>query len=559
MVTNRRAIPEVIGRYEVILPIASGGMATVYLARQHGLAGFGRDVAVKLMHAHLDEEEHWRTEFIEEAKLAAAIRHPNVVEVVDVGQDAAGTYLVMSYIEGESLAGLTRSARGSKTPIERPVALRILADALAGLQAAHVLADADGHPSELVHRDFSPQNVLVGTDGISRLTDFGIAKAATRLTFTSTGTVKGKIAYMSPEQARGQAVDRRCDVWAAGVVAWELFANRRLFPAGDDLAVGLRVVNERVPDLREIVPSIPDALALAVASALERDLTRRCPTAEQLSRRLGAGQEIAPAGEVARFVDGLVRDKLVARRARAMEVARLRREMGTILSTADSAEATPSARRAADEGAVAQAPRAFAVESSLPVPARVGGPGAHAGVAAPRPRVRRLWWSLPAALAASLLVAALPRLIRGGPAAATLATATLTTTTTKAAFDAGARSGEGSDAAAPVVVLLVVADVPLVALRVGARDVIPEEEARTLRIELGPEELAASTEVEAVTADGRRATSRPAAGSHLLTFTFGQPDAGRPARPASRWRPARVTAPAPLRPGLAGSPYEASP
>src|SRR5580704_13773364 len=189
-------------------------MATVYLARTVGPGGFTTEVALKLTHAHLRENPEFSHDLLEEAKLVARIRHHNVVPVIDVGEDPRGIYLVMEYVEGDSLAGLFKRA-GSTRPIPLAIAARFMLDALEGLHAAHELRDEAGQLLGLVHRDFTPHNILIGTDGVARLADFGIAKAATRLGNTRMGMVKGKIAYMPPEQAKGLTLDRRCDVWAA--------------------------------------------------------------------------------------------------------------------------------------------------------------------------------------------------------------------------------------------------------------------------------------------------------------------------------------------------------
>ena len=317
------SFPTRVGSYELVLPIASGGMATVYLARQHGLGGFEREVALKLMHPHLREERAWYDEFIEEAKLSARIRHPNVVQVLDVGDDPSGTYLVMDYIEGDTLARLARAARERSEELPRAVAMRALCDALAGLHAAHELRDERGFSLGVVHRDFSPQNVLVGLDGITRLADFGIAKASSRVTHTQTGSIKGKVAYMSPEQARGEAVDRRTDVWAAGVLAWEILAGRRLY-TGDPISIGLKIVSERPPRLRDVDPSIPRALDEAVASALEPRLEARCATADELRRQLSEATSLADLAEVSAWATRLCEDALAERRTRFAELRRVR-------------------------------------------------------------------------------------------------------------------------------------------------------------------------------------------------------------------------------------------
>jgi len=280
-------MPSRVGRYELLAPIASGGMASVYLARARGVGGFEREVSLKLTHAHLRENPDFGAVLVEEAKLAGRIRHTHVVSVLDVGEDPLGFYLVMDYVEGDSLHGLQRKHAAERgEPLPRAVAMRIVLDALSGLHAAHELRGDDGEPLGVVHRDFTPQNVLVGTDGVAKLADFGIAKATSRGSHTATGVIKGKARYMSPEQARGRPVDRRCDVWAAGVVAWELLAGRKLHDKVDDVPLLLRVVTEPPPKLRAAGVAVSPELEAVVASALEMDVERRCPTAAELARRL---------------------------------------------------------------------------------------------------------------------------------------------------------------------------------------------------------------------------------------------------------------------------------
>lgn len=313
-----RPFPEVVGRYELLLPIGTGGMATVYLARSRGAAGFQREVALKLMHSHLRTEENWTHELIEEAQLASRIRHPNVVQVLDLGDDPFGVYLVMDYVEGDTLSGVVRR---STERIPLPIAMRILGDALAGLHAAHELAD-EGRPLELVHRDFSPSNILVGVDGATRLADFGIAKAANRQASTREGFIKGKLAYMSPEQARGHAIDRKSDVWAAGVVAWELATGSRLFGSKSETETLLEIVSKEPRRARSMRPDVPAALDDAIAAALRSDPLRRTPTAQDLRRHLldAVGGHVADAAEVANYVTMTSRKMLDDRRERVREI-----------------------------------------------------------------------------------------------------------------------------------------------------------------------------------------------------------------------------------------------
>jgi serine/threonine-protein kinase len=323
------AIPASLGRYEVLGAIASGGMATVYLARVRGLAGFEREVALKLTHSHLRDEPDFVTSLMDEARLAGRIRHQNVVSVLDVGVDPAGVFIVMDYVDGDSLARILRVLRKQDQQVPLGIALRIVDDTLAGLHAAHELRDAEGNSLELVHRDVTPHNILLAQDGVARLADFGVAKAATRLGNTSTGLVKGKAAYMSPEQAQGAPIDRRADVWAAGVVAWELITGQRMHEAPNDAAVLFKVVRERPMRLSHLRADVPKEIDDAVARALEPDLDRRFSTAEEFADALADaadkhGLKVAHR-EVSRFLEPLLAPLLEKRRARVKEVAGLRR------------------------------------------------------------------------------------------------------------------------------------------------------------------------------------------------------------------------------------------
>jgi serine/threonine-protein kinase len=307
-------------RYDILLPIASGGMATVYLARSRADGG---EAALKIPHAFLAEIAEFRLELIEEARLAEQIRHPNVVAVLDAGESEDGLFLAMEYVEGDTLATLTKASSAAGLPLG--IGMRVLLDALAGLHAAHELGDPSGRLAGVVHRDFSPQNILIGLDGVAKLTDFGVARAATRLSNTRTGAIKGgKVAYMSPEQARGLPLDRRCDVWAAGVIAWELIAGRRLHDTDNAAATRFVEVTEEPPPLWTVSADVPPPLAETVAYALRVDVAARCPDAATLARALAAGCRaggirIADHEEVGAHVTALVGAKLARRRAEAAE------------------------------------------------------------------------------------------------------------------------------------------------------------------------------------------------------------------------------------------------
>ncbi|HQB47112.1 MAG TPA: serine/threonine-protein kinase, partial [Polyangiaceae bacterium] len=259
-----------IDRYELIAELASGGMASVYLARLVGMGGFERFFAIKRLHPHLGHEEAFVSMFLDEARIVAGIRHQHVVPVLEVGASDHGYYLVMEYIEGENLGTFLTQAIETKSPIPPNVVVRILLDVLAGLHAAHEHVDADGHPIGLVHRDVSPQNILIDTNGVARIADFGVAHATSRLSSTRSGQLKGKVAYMAPEQARGEGVSPRSDVFAAAIVLWESLTSRRLFLANNEAVTLNRLLFEPIPELEEVAPSIPRGIARVLARALQR-------------------------------------------------------------------------------------------------------------------------------------------------------------------------------------------------------------------------------------------------------------------------------------------------
>jgi eukaryotic-like serine/threonine-protein kinase len=300
-----------IGRYELIAEIASGGMATVYLARLSGVGGFQRNVAIKCLHPHLARDNEFVEMFLDEARLAALIHHPNVVPILEVGEGDAGYFLVMDYVEGDTFATLLSRAALEGKDVPRDISMRILVDMLSGLHAAHELRDDDGRLLGLVHRDVSPQNILVGTDGVTRITDFGVARAASRLSATRAGQLKGKLAYMAPEQAGGEEeVDRRADVFSAGVVLWEALALKRLFKASNEAATLSRVLNDRIVSPREFSTEVPEDVARVCLKALQRDLNARFVSCgefgDALERAAASTACLATPREVAAYVQEVV-------------------------------------------------------------------------------------------------------------------------------------------------------------------------------------------------------------------------------------------------------------
>ena len=293
-----------LGRYEVLTLLASGGMATVYVARAQGVAGFERLVAIKVLHPHLAHDEDFISMFLDEARLAARIRHPNVVGTLDISDtQGEGYFLVMEYVEGDHFGALLRQAARGGERLPTPVVARIVMDALAGLSAAHGLKDPSGTALEIVHRDISPHNILVGNDGAARITDFGVAKAQVRLSSTRDGQFKGKLSYMAPEQAASGQADQRSDLFSMGIVLWEALTGRRLFRGENNADVLNKILNPEVPP-----PSIFDE-ALAPFDAVARRALAREPN----DRFQSAEEFLEAVEEAAAQAGGVATPRGVAR------------------------------------------------------------------------------------------------------------------------------------------------------------------------------------------------------------------------------------------------------
>lgn len=291
-------------------------MATVFVGRRRSAVGIWRLVAIKKAHSHLLEDPSFCRMLLEEARLASQLHHSNVVSVLEVEQLEDQLLLIMDYIEGASLSDLL-VARPDK-PLAPRVGLRIALDACAGLHAAHILCDASGQPLRIVHRDVSPHNLLVGIDGVARLTDFGIAKSAQQGTTTTTGALKGKLAYMAPEYVDGKPPDARCDVFALGVVIWEALSNRRLFRGDNEAETLKRVLHEPAPPLSSVAPWLGADLDAVLATALAKDPNQRFSSAKALGNALeiaaGKSNLIGSAEEVGGHVRALFEGPLAERR-----------------------------------------------------------------------------------------------------------------------------------------------------------------------------------------------------------------------------------------------------
>jgi len=299
-----------VGRYVLSSVIAAGGMATVHLGRVVGAAGFTRVVAIKRLHPHFAKDPEFVSMFLDEARLAARVRHPNVVPVLDVEQHDGELFLVMEYVHGESLSSLLRAANG---PMPPRMALAIAAGVLHGLHAAHETVDGQGRPLGIVHRDVSPQNILVGVDGVARLLDFGVAKTAWRLQTTREGQLKGKLSYMAPEQVQGAVIDRRVDVYAASIVLWELLSSARLYPTREPGDVILRILASAVDPPSAHNADVPAEIDALVLRGLSRNPQRRFATAREMASAIESAMPLASAPEIGEWVQALAGDVLAAR------------------------------------------------------------------------------------------------------------------------------------------------------------------------------------------------------------------------------------------------------
>ncbi len=318
---------QTIGRYEFLVPVAEGGMASVWAARMRGTHGFQKTLAVKMMLGSISDNETFEQMFLDEARIASRIHHPNVVEILDLGDENGVLYIVMEYVDGEPLSAIFRTAI-RKGGIPLGIAVRIVADAALGLHAAHDLKGDDDHPLGLVHRDVSPQNILVSYDGNVKIVDFGVALANTRGSEkTEVGTVKGKASYMAPEQALGKALDRRTDVFALGIVLFQVTTGKHPFKGENDIVTLHNTIERPTPAPSTLVPSYPRPLEAVVMKALEKDPAKRYQSAAELEAALDrvmppTAPRVRPT-DVAKFVREIVGDRGERRRDALRQAVKL--------------------------------------------------------------------------------------------------------------------------------------------------------------------------------------------------------------------------------------------
>jgi eukaryotic-like serine/threonine-protein kinase len=308
--------------YEPVLRLSESREAVLRIARCRGPLAFEHLVVLKCLSTPADRRDA-QPALLEEARIASRIGHPNVIPVTEVVRDNGELALVLPYVESLSLAEILLAARRARRLLPLPVVARIMSDILAGLHATHEARDVDGHPMRIVHGDVSPRNVIVGTDGFSRVVDFGIARVAGR-EGPHSERLEGTFGYMAPEQLLHKEFDRRADVFAAGALLHEALTGRALFPASDEASVILGVLVGRIDGPSSLVARVPRALDGVTIRALRRRPDRRFTTAELFREALERACRPAPASRVAALVERLGRDTLEARRDRLRRALRRR-------------------------------------------------------------------------------------------------------------------------------------------------------------------------------------------------------------------------------------------
>jgi serine/threonine protein kinase len=320
------------GRYTLIKKLATGGMAEIWLASQKGVAGFTRFVVIKKILSHLGEQETFVKMFLDEARTCSQLSHPNIVQIYDLGREGSTYFIAMEYIAGENLAALAWRSMKRQKPLSPTIAAKLIADAAKALHYAHQMRGANGQPLHIVHRDVSPQNILVTYEGEVKLVDFGIAKAASKSEQTKTGMLKGKFAYMSPEQCLGEDLDGRSDIFALGIVLYEMCTGKRLFKHDSELMILDMITRRPIVPPSQVAAGVPPALEAIIMKALEKPVSTRFSTAQEMQLQLEelvrrADRPITNA-DIAAYMKSLFEDKILEKK-RLVEAA-AREDFATI-------------------------------------------------------------------------------------------------------------------------------------------------------------------------------------------------------------------------------------
>jgi serine/threonine-protein kinase len=444
-----------LGRYELIGLLATGGMAEIHLARLAGEAGFEKIVVVKRLLPELCASKAFVAMFLDEGKLVSRLDHPNICEVHELGRDGAEYFLVMPYLDGVAATELIAQPRDPDRVAQLRVATGVIVQACAGLHQAHELRDADGTAVGLVHRDVSPSNLFVTTKGVVKVLDFGIAKVR-GATETEVGTVKGKTQYMAPEQLLGEVLDRRADVFALGIVLYELATHQRLFKRASDYLAARAILEEPIPRADEADPAIPRALADVIAKSLARSPAERYADAHELATALEAAMQphggVATAPQISKALAEHHAEELTAQRTRQAKVVSSAAAKAPVAAN-DTPPTVAASKRALLDGATTD------VKAS-PLAAPIVGPSVgpsepplEPGEAMPVPARARRWLPIALVVAGALVVIALiawprsPTTAHTRPAAAAQAATTADAAATTAAIAADTAAASGSAAA----------------------------------------------------------------------------------------------------------------
>jgi serine/threonine-protein kinase len=332
---------QVVGRYALYDAIGSGGMASVHLGLLLGPVGFTRVVAIKRLHAQFATDPEFVSMFLDEARLAARVRHPNVVQTLDVVASDGALFVVMELVQGENLSRLLRAVAARKEKAPTKIVGAIVVGALHGLHAAHEARNARGEPLGIVHRDISPQNILIGVDGIPRVLDFGVAKAVGRAQHSKVGQLKGKLSYMAPEQLLGNA-GRAADIYAASVVLWEALTGKRLFEGEDQATVLSKLMTRHIALPSKFNPKVSKEIDAVVMKGLASEPTDRYATAREMALALESVVGVVTPSELGDWVEGVASEAVTGRRQRVEEL-----EQVEIPSTT-SANRPPTGSRAGE-------------------------------------------------------------------------------------------------------------------------------------------------------------------------------------------------------------------
>ncbi len=324
-----------MGRYVIHDVIATGGMASVHLGSIVGDSQFSRTVAIKRLHPQYAQDPEFVAMFLDEARLASRIRSPHVVPVLDVVSEAGQLLLVMEYVHGATVSHLLRATSHAQAPVPQRIASAIVIGMLTGLHAAHEAKDEKGQALQLVHRDVSPQNAMVGVDGVVRVVDFGVAKAVSRSRTTTDGRVRGKFAYMAPEQMRGDEVTRTADIYSAAVMLWELLAGRRLHDADNEAAIIQQVMAKKPPRPSAFADVSPTLDGL-VMRGLAKDPRQRFATAREMALALEELLPPATPGELGAWAANLMADDLARREALITHIESGRYAVSQLVSAAEA-------------------------------------------------------------------------------------------------------------------------------------------------------------------------------------------------------------------------------